>query len=291
MRSLQNNYNLIKEGKGSKELFLKQVRKEFPQYISNIQNFTEATTKLKEKGIISENTSGNLPAPVEKINWFNNFAECLTEVKATEKKTSSEVEALSAHNFDYKEKSNVDNLIGAEVLRGFYVEMNDPKNKDKTQDKIEAIVIKNLTKDPIYYVKNGQFGVKGLGYTETPVEELKGKYKSSGYGDMPIVVKEHKTENNSTPLKEGSPFPRKLGEYDSIIGDMLTATSNMVEYVRDQAPAMRANISKIYDAISKFDAILAFKQSNIPENVEEDTTDESLEALQRLIDEVISTKK
>jgi hypothetical protein len=54
---------------------------------------------------------------------------------------------------------------------------------------LKDIVFKNLAKDPIYYTKNGQFGVKDLGYvTEAPglgePKEPKGKYKSSGYGDL-----------------------------------------------------------------------------------------------------------
>jgi hypothetical protein len=51
------------------------------------------------------------------------------------------------------------------------------------------MVFKNLSKDPIFYTKDGQFGVKGLGYTtEAPglgtPKEAKGKYKASGYGDL-----------------------------------------------------------------------------------------------------------
>jgi hypothetical protein len=56
-------------------------------------------------------------------------------------------------------------------------------------DQLKAIVFKNLEKDPMHYVKDGQFGVKGLGYTtEAPglgePKEPKGKYKASGYGDL-----------------------------------------------------------------------------------------------------------
>jgi hypothetical protein len=54
---------------------------------------------------------------------------------------------------------------------------------------LKDIVMKNLAKDPIHYTKDGQFGVKGLGYTmDAPglgePKEPKGKYKSSGYGDL-----------------------------------------------------------------------------------------------------------
>ena len=51
MKSLQNNYNLIKEGKGNKELFLKQAKREFPQHVTNVLTFNQAVSNLKERGI------------------------------------------------------------------------------------------------------------------------------------------------------------------------------------------------------------------------------------------------
>jgi hypothetical protein len=74
-------------------------------------------------------------------------------------------------------------------MTGYYAEMKDPKNADKTMQQLKDIVLKNLSKDPIHYTKDGQFGVKGLGYTtEAPglgePKEAKGKWKSSGYGDL-----------------------------------------------------------------------------------------------------------
>ena len=184
MKSLQDNYNLIKEGKGSKELFLKQVRREFPQYISNVNTFNQVTANLKTRGIISETLSSDLTSKNTEPNWFNIFKENINEAKATEKKTSKEVKDLEEKNFDYKDTANADNLIGAEILTGFYAEMKDPKNLEKTVEEVRAIVIKNLSKDALYYVKDGQFGVKGLGYTEAEQKEAKGKYKASGYGDI-----------------------------------------------------------------------------------------------------------
>ncbi len=56
-------------------------------------------------------------------------------------------------------------------------------------EELRQIVAKNLAKDINYYVKNGQFGVKGLGYiTDAPglgePKPAKGKHKASGYGDL-----------------------------------------------------------------------------------------------------------
>jgi hypothetical protein len=91
--------------------------------------------------------------------------------------------------YDNKDDKNPDNLIFDQIMMGYYAEMKDPKNTDKTMQELKDIVFKNLAKDPIHYTKDGQFGVKGLGYTtEAPglgtPKEPKGKYKSSGYGDL-----------------------------------------------------------------------------------------------------------
>ncbi len=93
-------------------------------------------------------------------------------------------------------------------MTGYYAELKDPKNVDKTMQQIKDIVLKNLSKDPIHYTKDGQFGVKGLGYTtEAPglgtPKEAKGKYKSSGYGNL---------NENKEPLNEESKLRKVIRE-------------------------------------------------------------------------------
>jgi hypothetical protein len=92
---------------------------------------------------------------------------------------------METKGYDYKDRKNNNNISTAEILTGYYAEMKDPKNAEKTESEIKAIVFKNLEKDPLHYVKDGQFGIKGLGYTEEhpglgPTKEVTGKYKSSG---------------------------------------------------------------------------------------------------------------
>jgi hypothetical protein len=109
--------------------------------------------------------------------------------KAELKKPSKQVEEDQENIYDQKDDKSIDNLIFDQVMTGYYAEMKDPKNVDKTMEQLKDIVLKNLAKDPIFYTKDGQFGVKGLGYTtEVPglgtPKEAKGKYKASGYGDL-----------------------------------------------------------------------------------------------------------
>jgi hypothetical protein len=193
MKSLQNQYNLIKEGKGNKELFLKEAKAQFPQYISNVQTFDQVIHSLTEKGILSETLMLGGVAQPKNQDWFKIFNE---NVKADLKDTDKEVEEMETRGYNYKEKNN-NNISTAEMLKGYYVEMKDPKNAEKTEDQIKAIVVKNLEKDPLFYVKDGEFGVRGLGYKSEhpglpkdiygnyalgiePKVKLTGKYKSSG---------------------------------------------------------------------------------------------------------------
>lgn len=214
-KTLQDQYSLIIEGKGHKGVFLTEAKRQFPNIIRNAATFEEASRALKDKNIISENIVGIRPInafePTKKQQYEVDFAKFLEEAKYPEikakevkaktlksqeedekaelKTTSKQVEVDLKHIYDKVDNKNIDNLIFGQVMKGYYTEMKDPKNADKTMEQLKDIVLKNLAKDPIHYTKDGQFGVKGLGYTtEAPglgtPKEAKGKYKSSGYGDL-----------------------------------------------------------------------------------------------------------
>ena len=213
MKTLQDQYKLIKEGKGHKGVFLKEAKQMFPNYIRNAATFEEASNILKDKNVISENLVGLEPINTisrKKESYETAFENFLEESRkkndndpnAEIKKVSQQVEDKLKHNFDRTDKKNPDNQIFGEIMKGYYCEMKDPKNANKTEGQLRDIVLKNLAKDPIYYTKNGMFGEKGIGVKmDVPglgePKEPKGKYKSSGYGDL----KESKT-NKVESLKE-----------------------------------------------------------------------------------------
>jgi hypothetical protein len=196
--TLQEHYNAIKSGKGNKAQFLKQAKSLFPQYFNQYSDFDTATNVLKSKQIISEAAGGVISKGFDIWDWKKILAE---EAKAEEKKTSKEVEEDQEHNFDNKDMKNADNVNFNEIMKGFYAELKDPKNHDKTGDEIKAMVVKNLAKDALHYTKDGMFGEKGVGYTtEAPglgePKEPKGKHKSSGYGDLDTDKKVEKVKAN-----------------------------------------------------------------------------------------------
>tara|TARA_Y100000114_G_scaffold121638_1_gene116844 strand:+ start:470 stop:1732 length:1263 start_codon:yes stop_codon:yes gene_type:complete len=141
----------------------------------------------------------------EKINTKEEVEKIPAESKAKPQgegfqisyKADKTVENINSHNYDYNPSvENINNVNGEEMLKGFYCEMKN--NPDLTKVEIQEKVIKNLAKDPLFYVKEGQFGVEGLGYSEQKISENDGEsYGGSGYSE-----KLKDSSNNMEIVKE-----------------------------------------------------------------------------------------
>jgi len=182
MKTLQEQYNLLKEGKGHKGTFMKEAKRLFPNIVPNAATFDQTAKLLKQRSVISENIFPLMPSA--QLNPFTSFDKFINEeAKATESKTTKEVEEKETAGYDYKDKKNLNNQIFDQYLNGLRVEIE--KDPGLTLERAREIVGKNLEKDPIYYTKNAAFKVDGLGYEELENgKEPTGKYKSSGYGDL-----------------------------------------------------------------------------------------------------------
>ena len=212
MKTLQEQYNLIKEGKGHKGVFLKEAKRLFPNIVPNSATFNQTTKLLKQRSVINENIFPLMPS--QGLNPFTSFDKFINEeAKADEKKTTKEVNQAETAGYDYKDPKNLDNQIFDQYLNGLRVELE--KDPELTLEKAKEVVAKNLEKDPIFYTKNAAFKVDGLGYQELEnSKEPTGKYKSSGYGDL----KENKmdslnnfrkfllTENKNKGESDGHPY-------------------------------------------------------------------------------------
>ena len=206
MKTLQQEYQLIKEGKGNKDHFLKLARNLFPEYITSGNDFSTTVSILRGKSLLSEGIGGVITQPASQPNWFKIFNKKISEaigVKGKKEygdqnefeKIDKDVTKDLANQFNNNDPKNIDNLYGQSFLLGYLAEMGDPKNAKKTVDELKAIVAKNMAKDISYYHKNAFAGVKGIGYqVEAPglgePKAPKGKYRSSGYGDLSKTVKE-----------------------------------------------------------------------------------------------------
>jgi hypothetical protein len=193
-KTLQEQYNLISEGKGNKEVFMKAAKRQFPNIVRNAATLTETVASLKHGHIITEGISlgmGNSSIST-KPDWFAIFDKNMNlvaeEAKAVEKKPTKEVTDLETAGYDYKDENDVNNMNFEEYLRGYYTELRNPKNADKTEQELKDIVKKNLEKNPLFYVEDAQFGIEGIGYKEELPGLGKGKMvkdagKGGGYGE------------------------------------------------------------------------------------------------------------
>jgi hypothetical protein len=187
--TLQEQYNLLQEGKSNKNVFMRSALKQFPNLFNNLTDYNTAVNVLKQKQIISESIGGVVTTGNPFINWEKFLAE---EAKAEEKEPTKEVVDMETAGFDYKDKKNIDNLYGEAFLQGYYTEMKDSKNVDKTVDELKEMVAKNMAKDMNYYMKEASFGIKGIGYTDdlpglkVSDKEIKGKYASSGMEEVKL---------------------------------------------------------------------------------------------------------
>jgi len=232
MKTLQEQYNQIKKGKGSKHIFLKEVKAKYPSLVRNAAGFDEASSALIGRSIIAENLyvgTGNTKKP----DWFKLFDDNMNliseeEAKAIEKKVTKGVTDLQAPNrgYDYKDDKMLNNVSGEQFRQGYFTELTDVANADKTKEELIDLVIKNIDKNPLYYVEEAQFGIKGIGYTEEAPALGKGKMVKypgvgGGYGtetkkDFPegevgtgyLEIKENKMIS-LVDLLENSPLGEK----------------------------------------------------------------------------------
>ena len=189
-KTLQEQYNLIQEGKGNAEVFIKAAKKQFPSFVRNSATLNETVSSLKHNHIISESmlglglVSANRPTTPD---WFKIFNDnVVEEVKAVEKKPTKDVVDLETKGYDYKDKDEVNNMNFEEFLRGYYTELKNPKNADKTEQELKDIVKKNLEKNSLYYVEDAQFGIEGIGYTD----QTPGLKASESDKMVPVKLKE-----------------------------------------------------------------------------------------------------
>jgi hypothetical protein len=129
MRTLQEKYNAIQEGKFSKDHFLAEARMQQPQLVTRFNGYDDAVQILKNKGMIQE-------AKVEEAK----------QPKATKKGLA---------DYRYKPTNEMDKYPYEQILRGIRVELEvagvfgTPTAEEYS--KALAKVSKNLAKDSIFY--------------------------------------------------------------------------------------------------------------------------------------------
>jgi len=246
-------------------------------------------------------------APEE--TYETKFKAFLAEQAAEAKSTAKEVEEVQSHAFDYSDTKNIDNLNGQEFMNGVYFESkNSPA---KTLEEVREVVAKNLTKDSLHYVKEGQFGEKGVGYSEPVQEEVTGDHASSGYSaKLKKVVKESlmggmvvTTGNpNSLAAQQGRLINSIMNEDESIYDEDMPMDENArtdaeeegyLDGMRDEKYDMSEELEDEKEKDSKKSKDGKTKKENLSQTlsrIERVGTGVALEAKITAIDEEISKR-
>jgi len=186
-------------------------------------NSPKADWENKFDAYLAEASKESLnPIVDNKVEKEINTKEGEEKIKAEEKETAEEVINTQDRNYDYSPQvDNINNVNGQEMLNGVYLEVK--YNPSLTIEEAQAMVIKNLAKDPLHYVKEGQFGVKGLGYSEAKTQKAEGKFAASGYseklkdgGTEMVPVKESKDDTLRKLIKESLGGVVSIGNPNSV---------------------------------------------------------------------------
>jgi hypothetical protein len=190
MKSIQNQYRDLQEGKMTQLNFMRNVRMTLPQYITNVTSFKDTVKILTNKGILNEaiiisktdaDDEGWDGAYEKTFDTFDpneesNDAEFDTLIKKIEDEMAGEEavksqydetlneakEAMPKGNSGkelYSEFAEADTLNQQEIITG--INMEHGLAPEKSYSEIAKLVIKNVKKEPNYYTNWKLSGVEG----------------------------------------------------------------------------------------------------------------------------------
>ena len=307
-KTIQEQYNQIKKGKGSKELFLKEVKRNYPNMVVNSANYKQAEEILLNRSVITENLAG-VVNPTKSPDWFGIFnknMEIIKEanpsnpnryppirvaqtkeskadeaVKADSKKVAKQVEDIDSHNFDNKaNKDNYDTLNGQEFQLGVKFEMDKVRNTVSDAelgdaiDKAEKLVAKNLASDPLYYIKNAMFGVDKLGYTD----EAPALTASKSDQMEKVKLKENKMISLINILENGPLGEKPVAKKKKVKKETLDSKLAEIDSA-SQVVALEAKIAHVDEIIEKKNARLSMVTED--ENLSELVDKTKIKGMQR----------
>ena len=193
--------------------------------------------------ILNDDMKTNTKENDEKVKADPKLTFEMNSKMAGEYKVSDGVKNIDSHNYDYTAE-NINNVNAQEMLTGIQCEIN--YNKELTLDEAKEIAVKNLSKDPLHYVKEGQFGVKGLGYKESTQNQSDGEsYGGSGYstklkegGDSMVPVKESKRNKLKRLVSEAFGQVVTSGNPNSLAAQSGNVIRQMMAETEDEGTAV-----------------------------------------------------
>jgi hypothetical protein len=152
MKSIQNQYRDLKEGKMSEANFMRNLRMSLPQYVTNVTSFNDAVRILKNKSILTENMN------IEPKETEDDEIDAMIKKIEDEKAGEEAIKAQYDENINEgKGKDLHPNQIHPGELRmGIRVEMEHTDELDKAK----KIALDHLAENPFYYTALKLAGVE-----------------------------------------------------------------------------------------------------------------------------------
>jgi len=306
-KTIQEQYNQIKKGKGSKEIFLKEIKRNYPHMIVNSATFKQAEEILLNRSVITENLA-SIANPTNTKDWFGIFNKNMEIIKEAnpknpnrfpplriaQTKESKADEARKVDNtkvdktlvdletkgFDYKDDKNIDNLNGEEFRLGLKFEMDKVRETVSDADlgdaieKAQKLVAKNLASDPLYYIKNAAFGVEGIGYTD----EAPGLTASKSDQMEKVKLKENKMISLINILENGPLGEKPVAKKKKVKKETLDSKLAEIDSA-SQVVALEAKIAHVDEIIEKKNTRLSMVTED--ENLSELVDKTKIKAMQR----------
>lgn len=247
MRTLQEKYNAIQEGKFSKDQFLRDARLQLPNLVTQYNGYTDAVQILKNRGMIQETYSTEesfkdysddaLTDMIINSSRFEGNEEGIARIKQelARRKEAKLNEARLTKNsltdYRYKPTNDMDKYPYEQILRGLRVELGGlGVTGTPTPDEYKkalAKVLKNLEKDEIFYT-NQIAGIKAnakrtdVMVDATPKNEVdkeNGLQKAQLKESFKKLIKNILSENTEEDVyemqeaKEDSYYKSELSDY------------------------------------------------------------------------------
>ena len=291
-KTIQEQYNQINKGKGSKELFLKEVKRNYPNMVVNSATYKQAEEILLNRSVITENLAG-VVNPTKSPDWFGIFNKNMNvikeesaaakkdeAIKAEVKEPNKDVVELEIKGYDYKDDKNIDNLSGEQVRLGLKFEMDKVRNTVSDAElgdaikKAQDLVVKNLASDSLYYIKNAAFGVEGIGYTD----EAPGLTASKSDQMEKVKLKENKMISLINILENGPLGEKPVAKKKKVKKETLDSKLAEIDSA-SQVVALEAKIAHVDEIIEKKNARLSMVTED--ENLSELVDKTKIKAMQR----------
>jgi hypothetical protein len=217
--TLQDQFTLIKEGKGNKEIFLKQAKSLFPQYVTNASTFQETTFILKQKGIISE-AAGGIVTTGTTPDWVSIFKENMGSIQEEKEKiVNAKQNGDKSYTVEYSDGTTKKIYVSNDAwdeINDKYGKLNETKAVEKkTTKEVTDAETRNYDYKDEKNINNVSFNQYLLGLS-VEIDNIKNVDKT--IEELKAIVTKNLTKDNQYYLKSGQFGIEGLGYKDDLPG-------------------------------------------------------------------------